>query len=48
MASNSRVSAADSMDNVNLEDSSAGAAAASTSPSAAAQQAAVRGRTFRE
>jgi len=45
MASNSRVSAADSMDNVNLEDSSAGAAA-STSPSAAAQQAAVRGRTF--
>ena len=47
MASNSRVSAADSMDNVNLEDSSAGAAA-STSPSAAAQQAAVRGRTFRE
>lgn len=40
----SRVSASDSMDNVNLEDSSAGAAS-STSPSGGGQQA-VRGRTF--
>ena len=49
MTSSSRVSAADSMDNVNLEDSSTTAgAASSTSPSAGGQQAAVRGRTFRE
>ena len=44
----SRVSASDSMDNVNLEDSSTAAGAASSmSPSAGGEQA-VRGRTFRE
>ena len=45
----SRVSAAESMDNVNLEDSST-AAAGATSPSSAAAAGGqpVRGRTFRE
>ena len=47
----SRVSAAESMDNVNLEDSST-AAAGATSPSSSSAAAAggqpVRGRTFRE